>query len=509
MHNNFFIVIVSLVLTLSIYIGAYALFKSQSYKRNYFLLMQVMVIIYLIGYLMELSSTNAEEAYAGVKVLYIGASFVTVFAFFLMADYCNIRLHPVFIKAPMLLMSLASVIIMWTTKFHHLVYTEYYYVLGHPQYLAFKQGPLYSVLHAYPTLCMILSMGLLLFQMKKWEKKFRRQLLILLVCHLIPFIGEGIYYLSLITEITKNHFYITPYSMAIMSFLLYLGVMRFNIFEIISIATVTAMEHFREGFILVDVENNFLSHNPSAVKMIPGIAKLLKGEQISAARGWPAELRQVESGSVDFSINEGETRYIRASISPVIAENQTLIAKILLFSDITDNVNLLKELENAAYIDSLTGLYNRKHFSELAGVDIERALRLNQSIYMAMLDLDHFKNVNDTFGHAAGDMVLKSTAGITRQTIRSYDLLGRYGGEEFVLLLTALEETEAYKLVERIRENMEHNVVSYEGKEIRCTCSIGLAKFLKTDTIETSLRKADEALYSAKNSGRNKVMIYG
>ena len=468
-----------------------------------------MVIIYLTGYLLELSSTNAEEAYTGVKILYIGASFVTVFSFFLMAEYCNIRLHPIFIKTPMLLLSLASVIIMWTTKFHHLVYVDYFYVRGISHYLGFEPGPLYSVLHTYPTLCMIMSMGLLLFQMKKWERKFRRQLFILLMCHLIPFVGEGIYYTTVITGITDQVFYITPYSMAIMSFLLYLGVMRFNIFEIISIATVTAMEHFREGFVLVDVDNNFLSFNPSAEKMIPGIAKLLKGESIFSTKGWPAELKQVESGTVDFSINNGETRYIRASISPVIAENQTQIAKILLFSDITDNVNLMKELENAAYIDSLTGLYNRKHFSELAGVDIERALRLDQSIYMAMLDLDHFKNVNDTYGHAAGDMVLKSTAGITRQTIRSYDLLGRYGGEEFVLLLTALEETEAYKLVERIRENMEHNVVSYEGKEIKCTCSIGLAKYLETDTIETSLRKADEALYSAKNSGRNKVMIYG
>jgi diguanylate cyclase (GGDEF)-like protein len=168
----------------------------------------------------------------------------------------------------------------------------------------------------------------------------------------------------------------------------------------------------------------------------------------------------------------------------------------------------MKELENAAYIDALTGLYNRKHFTELANVDIERSLRLNQPIYTAMLDLDFFKKINDTHGHAAGDQILKATAGIIRHTIRSYDLVGRYGGEEFVLLITNLDIKEACHMVERIRENMENNVTSYEDISMKVTCSIGLAKFTENDTLETSLKKADEALYAAKNSGRNLVKMY-
>jgi diguanylate cyclase (GGDEF)-like protein len=125
-----------------------------------------------------------------------------------------------------------------------------------------------------------------------------------------------------------------------------------------------------------------------------------------------------------------------------------------------------------------------------------------------MLDLDFFKNVNDTYGHAAGDLILKTTAGIIRHTIRSYDLVGRYGGEEFVLLITGLDSGEAYRLVERIRENMEQNIAVYEGTEIRVNCSIGLARYLETDTLETAVKKADDALYVAKKSGRNNVKIY-
>jgi diguanylate cyclase (GGDEF)-like protein len=245
------------------------------------------------------------------------------------------------------------------------------------------------------------------------------------------------------------------------------------------------------------------------MKMFPGITEIKKGEPIFSVIGWPQEFHDLNEKLVEFTtMDEGE-RYFRASISPVRAENKALMVKIILIREITDSVKLMKELEKAAYIDALTGLYNRKHFIELANNEIERALRQNQSVYTAMLDLDFFKNVNDSHGHAAGDLVLKNTAGIIRQTIRAYDLLGRYGGEEFVLLITNLDAQEAFNLMERIRENMEGTITKYEDIEIKITCSIGLAKYDKTDTLESSIKKSDEAMYIAKQSGRNMVKMYG
>jgi diguanylate cyclase (GGDEF)-like protein len=212
--------------------------------------------------------------------------------------------------------------------------------------------------------------------------------------------------------------------------------------------------------------------------------------------------------TAEFSMADEKTRYFRASISPVYTRDKAQVARIILLAEVTDSVNLMKELENAAYIDGLTGLYNRKHFLELANADVERAQRLNQTIYTAMLDLDFFKKVNDTYGHSAGDIVLKTTAGVIRQTIRAYDLLCRYGGEEFALLILDLEATEAFNLMERIRGSMESTITCYVGIEIKITCSIGLAEFLRTDTLESSIKKSDEALYAAKNSGRNQVKIF-
>jgi len=284
--------------------------------------------------------------------------------------------------------------------------------------------------------------------------------------------------------------------------------MDYQRIAIISVATVSAMNHIREGFVLVDVDNNYLTSNPAMAKMLPGITKLAKGESVFMAKGWPEELNSIEHGSVEFSVTDESTRYLRAGISPVFIGTKTFIGRIFLFTDITDNVNFLTEMQKAAYTDALTGLYNRKHFLELADADIKRAARIDQAIYTAMADIDYITKINDTYGHTAGDMVLKTAADIIRQTLRSYDLVGRYGGEKFILLLAISDEAGVKKLAERIRENIERACTGYEGDEIKITCSIGIAKLLKTDTLKTAIQKADEALCVAKNSGRNQVRFH-
>jgi len=288
----------------------------------------------------------------------------------------------------------------------------------------------------------------------------------------------------------------------------HLALVDYQRIDIISIATVTAMKHIKEGFVLVDGNNNYMVSNPAMAEMFPGVPQLTRGESIFSAKGWPEEIKNIENGSVEFSITGEKTRHYRVGISPVFVDNKTLIARIFMFTDITDNVNFLTELEKAAYMDSLTGLYNRKHFTELADIDIKRAVRMNQSVYAAMLDIDFFKKVNDTYGHTAGDVILKMAADVIRQAIRSYDLAGRYGGEEFVFLFAVTDEKIVLHMVERIREDLERTVTNFEGKDIKVTCSIGLAKFLEADTLKTAVQKADEALYAAKAAGRNQVKTY-
>jgi len=287
----------------------------------------------------------------------------------------------------------------------------------------------------------------------------------------------------------------------------HLSLMDYHKIEIISTATFSAMQHIKEGFILLDTNNNYLASNPAAEKIFPGVTKLAKGESIYNAEEWPKDIKIFE-GDIDFSTTDENIKHFKIRISPVFDKDNYLIAMIVLILDITENVNFMKELEKAAYTDALTGLYNRKHFTELAIAEIQRAARLDQLLFTAMLDFDYFKKVNDTYGHLAGDIVLKTTAEVIRKSIRSYDLLCRYGGEEFVLLFSVRNEKEASVVTERIRKGIEQCVIGYEKYELKITCSIGLAKFLDDDTMETSIKKADEALYAAKKAGRNRVIVY-
>jgi diguanylate cyclase (GGDEF)-like protein len=508
MQNAILITIVCIALAMSVIIGFYALFHGRSDKKNYFLLLQVAVVVYLLGHLLELLSGNTGEAYTAVKVLYVGASFAPLFTFFFIADYCGIKLHPLFVKTPLALISAAEMILMWTTKYHHLVYAEYHFDNSANRFLVFSPGALYSVLHTYTVLCLLAAMALIISQYKNRQNKYRKSLLIVLVCLVVPFVAEAFYYITIITGLNTFHIYFTPHSIALMSVCMYGVIMHYNIFDIIPAATLDAMEHINEGLIIVDNENNYLSSNIAAKAIIPGLAVLRVGESVRAASGWPPELGNLDNNTVDFSLTVDETRYFKSTMSMVTNAKGQALAKSILLLDITSTVALVKDLENAAYNDALTGLYNRRHFLELALMSVGRSLRLGKQVFMVMLDLDFFKNVNDAYGHAAGDMVLRISAGILKKTVRAYDLVGRYGGEEFTLLLTDSDLYGARLLLERIRKNIAKSAIKYENSTIKITCSIGFAQISNDITIEQSIKNADDAMYAAKNAGRNQVKYY-
>ena len=175
------------------------------------------------------------------------------------------------------------------------------------------------------------------------------------------------------------------------------------------------------------------------------------------------------------------------------------------------NVKLDKTLKEMARNDALTGIFNRRHFMELAAIQTSRAARANVDCFAIMFDLDHFKSVNDTYGHLAGDKVLKETAERVKRNIRPYDILGRYGGEEFIILMSDVKEIKKENVLnaaERIRLAISSAPVEFEGVEIPITASFGVAYAAPKNDINTAIKYADEALYVAKENGRNRVEFY-
>lgn len=171
---------------------------------------------------------------------------------------------------------------------------------------------------------------------------------------------------------------------------------------------------------------------------------------------------------------------------------------------VRDREGLLKE--NAAR-DSLTGLYNHAKIEEFLDFEIRRSRRDDRPVCFVMMDIDHFKSVNDTFGHQAGDTVLKETAGLILRSGRDGDIVGRYGGEEFAVILNARSPGEAAAYCERIRRAVEDTAFVHEGVEMRVTISLGYSCALPSALGPFELiRAADKALYAAKQAGRNRVV---
>jgi diguanylate cyclase (GGDEF)-like protein len=164
-------------------------------------------------------------------------------------------------------------------------------------------------------------------------------------------------------------------------------------------------------------------------------------------------------------------------------------------------------LERQSREDSLTGIANRRSFDERLQTEIERAERYGEALSLLLIDLDHFKHINDSLGHAGGDQVLCEAAVLLRDRLRQSDLAARIGGEEFALLLPRQDARGAQAVAEQLREGFAtHDFATGQGDRLRVTLSAGIAQWHAGQTRDDLLRRADQALYRAKAEGRNRVV---
>ena len=205
-------------------------------------------------------------------------------------------------------------------------------------------------------------------------------------------------------------------------------------------------------------------------------------------------------------INLGEILLIRHT--RFSAKELEFIEKILvaLLAPLNNAINYQHAL-NLALRDPLTGVYNRFSMDAIVSREIDLSQRNNTPLSMLALDIDFFKNVNDTYGHAFGDCALKHIIECVHQYTRTSDTIFRYGGEEFNLLLNNTDRTGAHELAERIRQNIEQTPCIYDDQSINITVSIGASTFNSGENSKDLFKHADDALYQAKSAGRNQVVI--
>ena len=196
--------------------------------------------------------------------------------------------------------------------------------------------------------------------------------------------------------------------------------------------------------------------------------------------------------------------YVDLKITPLLDENDNIQNFVATSTDITKHMEMEKKLKKLATIDSLTEIYNRYKIDDEIKVNIARYERYKEPFSVLMFDIDHFKVINDTYGHDVGDRVLKNLSKTVSKNIRVTDKVGRWGGEEFVVILENTTTKEASIVAEKLRKIIETDELEENSK---ITVSIGVAQYVPPQSREDLIKKVDEALYMAKEKGRNQVVV--
>jgi diguanylate cyclase (GGDEF)-like protein/PAS domain S-box-containing protein len=294
-----------------------------------------------------------------------------------------------------------------------------------------------------------------------------------------------------------------------------IALFRFSALEIVPIAHNLIVHNINSGILVLDVLGRVVEINPFAHRLIGTSNERVIGKALDEVlKGWPtigysSQISEQYEQELSLPLKDSSV-YLLVQISPIRTEQNRMIGHVVVLVDITDHKRTEMELERLAHTDMLTGVTNRRYFFELAETQFTLAQRHNRSLAIMMIDVDHFKQINDQYGHLAGDLVLQKVAGECQRHLRRTDVFARYGGEEFICLLPEQNQAGARKLAERIRQMVEQTQADFDGNPISITASIGLAVFQnKTDlTLERLIDRADQALYQSKSGGRNKVTIW-
>jgi diguanylate cyclase (GGDEF)-like protein/PAS domain S-box-containing protein len=400
-----------------------------------------------------------------------------------------------------------------TNDLHHLYYTSIDIRSDIPfPTLKLEGGPWFYVHSIFVFVCIMISVIVLLMQLKKSLFRFRMQILLMVAGLLIPMIANYFY----INGMSPYGIDLGPVSMSI-SFLFHgAALLSFKMFNVAPIARDTVFEKMKEGVIVLNQDDVIVDFNNAMQKIIPMLTTKTIGKTIVEVLAGKVQLADIisQEQECDYELClNGDNLHFHIRFSPVLNKNNFQVGKIITFVDVTERVNMQEKLKQLASIDGLTQVFNRTFFLKKSQMIFETISRSGGNIAVIMFDIDHFKNVNDTFGHDAGDVVLTHVARVAKECLRDTDIIGRYGGEEFIICMPDTRLHEAYELANTIRVKVSASNMTVNEKVVCVTSSFGISSALilvgdNSHSIHTLMPQADQALYTAKNSGRNCVQSY-
>lgn len=463
------------------------------------------VSIYLLGNYIEIAYHSMEATKVGLFVRFIIVPYIPTLWYFCVRRYCGLTFQHRWVPLLFLIVPTIFAYLCLSWESNHLLIADVYYQnssgYGNP---TIAYGPLYMVRNIYQLGINALGMVTIYNCRIKEAQHFKKQAVLFMVSVLIPLSNTMTYF----TRVGSYYVDITPYTLLFattLTLLLYF----FSLINLTDIIRYSTIDNINEGILYFDKDGLYLGCNAAADTVLPMLKTVSVGTDIKNINALPVDLflNEVDNADgIEFTVEyRGSLKTYTVSKSQ-IRRGTKVIGYSLIITNITNMKKLLTDMEEKSKRDSLTGLYNKGFLIDYGQALLEDACRSNTSMALVMMDIDYFKNVNDSYGHPYGDYVLQEIANLCKSAFRKSDMIVRYGGEEFCILMPDILHDAARRKAEQVRKIIEQHPFSHEGTDIFLTVSMGLSfNRFPTDTMDELIKRADECLYISKHDGRNKV----
>jgi diguanylate cyclase (GGDEF)-like protein len=516
---------------LSLVAAGYA-FPSRSVSgARWVLYMSLAIAAWCAAEALDFSSVTMSPHILSAQLSYLGATTAPVFFFLFTFEYSGrLRRLPTGLAAVLFVPPVLAMIAGFTNHLHHLVWTSFTPLPGWETVIIYGHGPIYWAITVYSLFLGLIGTTLVVDSAIRSRGIYRIRSLIIFVAALFPWIAELGYSMSP-TSLAGLDPSIT---LSITAALIAIAIAKYRLFDLLPVPREVLIEEMADGIVVLDPAGRVLETNPAAVSLL-GLRSAPKAGSTGAEMfatwsesGRDAARAVYENRStmlespggavlsvdrtrigVDDGTEQRDLFILRDITAQARAEQALQAAYQTLQSRMAEIERLQAELLEQATHDPLTGLHNRRYLDEELRREIARAERDGTTVSLLVLDVDHFKQVNDRLGHAAGDDVMRGIASRLTTMTRLGDITCRLGGDEFVIVMPNTSTEDAERRAEEIRVAVGDPAVERPGGTlVQHTVSIGIATFpTHAQDMDRLMAAADRGLYEAKDSGRNRVSV--
>jgi diguanylate cyclase (GGDEF)-like protein len=489
---------------------------------------QLFLAFWLICLIGESLSYSAATKILWSQICYLGFPLAIPFFVLFVIEYSTqTKINSTFIMLILVIPILTGLVAV-TNPWHHLIWKNVYWGSISLNLLVYEHGIVYD---GYVIYCVFLSLfgfGVLFHRFQRSQSPFRSQLLLLALSGIFPLITSLLYATDVLPVMGLDY---STFGFLITYLFLSIGLSNYRLLDLVPVDISNLIKQFQDGMIIIDTQERVVEINQRALELLKITEFPIIGLKVQSIVPWKIEFERTNhlARTYDVCFDEERGTFYQVQVSNLTNKGLTHVGFLVVLRDISlskqtqiqlklanerlqnqvTEISSLKELlQDQATHDSLTNLHNRRLMDEVLNQFSIKSRDNNQPLSILVMDVDHFKLINDDHGHQAGDEILVAVGNIIKTLTRSTDFCCRFGGDEILVALQNMTSDLAAKKAEEIRREIEQLNVEIDGRLICVKTSIGVATFPQdADSVDELIYAADQAMYQAKANGGNQVKL--